>query len=121
MLRSPSIFAHSFLRSCLEKGCLIFVKQLRQTISFKYKVCLLSVFRRMFYQHNHMLVRFFLLLFLCKNFCFVITHPLLLEYVWKEFNFESGKDLIDIHTNHNSKKITILNQFLELNIAIAIR
>ena len=32
-----------------------------------------------------------------------------------------GKDLMDIHTNHNSKKITILNQFLELNIAIAIR
>ena len=31
-----------------------------------------------------------------------------------------GKDLMDIHTNHNSKKITILNQFLDLNIAIAI-
>ena len=31
------------------------------------------------------------------------------------------KDLTDIHTNHNSKKITILNQFLEVNIAIAIR
>ena len=28
------------------------------------------------------------------------------------------KDLMDIHTNHNSKKITILNQFLELNIVI---
>ena len=24
-----------------------------------------------------------------------------------------GKDLMDIHTNHNSKKMTILNQFLE--------
>ena len=33
----------------------------------------------------------------------------------------SGKDLMDIHTNHNSKKKTVLNQFLELNIAIAIR
>ena len=32
-----------------------------------------------------------------------------------------GKDLMDIHTNHNSKKLTILNRFLELNIAIAIR
>ena len=32
-----------------------------------------------------------------------------------------GEDLMDIHTNHNSKKMTILNQFLELNIAIAIR
>ena len=33
----------------------------------------------------------------------------------------TGKDLMDIHTNHNSNKMTILNQFLELNIAIAIR
>ena len=33
-----------------------------------------------------------------------------------------AKDLMDIHTNHNSKKMTILNQlFLELNIAIAIK
>ena len=31
------------------------------------------------------------------------------------------KDLMDIHSNENSKKIPILNQFLELNIAIAIR
>ena len=27
---------------------------------------------------------------------------------------------MDRHTNHNSKKMTILNQFLELNIAMAI-
>ena len=33
----------------------------------------------------------------------------------------TGKDLMNTHTNHNSKKMTMLNQFLELNIAIAIR
>ena len=41
-------------------------------------------------------------------------------YQFQIYTFK-GKDLMDIHTNHNSKKMTILNQLLELNIPIAIR